>query len=246
MRKSIPTDAAAPKRRIAGGRWVLLVIACGVATGLWWGASPREEQPISRAEFASPLRVEARTGDGSDTGTRFYRERLSVADAVQEYSNLSRYSVANRGYIWFNELDATLHGLLSRFRLRRGVERLSRLELPEGYVEFPKAESELTPSLEAKPFAAGLSLAPPVAGMSIQAMNWSGAPTGASTGIKRGNVYAPPPGFVSTSPSERILQLWAALRNRGVELKPVEPGHRLKVVWHRRLKEEPAAEKSSP
>jgi hypothetical protein len=122
------------------------------------------------------------------------------------------------------------------------VERLSRLELPEGYVEFPKGESELTQTIEAKPFAAGLSLAPPVAGMSIQAMN----PSGVSNGIKPGNVYAPPPGFVSTSPSQRILQLWAALRNRGVELKPVEPGHRLKVVWHHRLKEEPAAGKSSP
>jgi hypothetical protein len=134
----------------------------------------------------------------------------------------------------------TLHGLLSRFRLRRVVDRVSRLDLPAGYLEFPKQESKLAPSLEAKPFAAGLSLAPPVAGMSIQTMIRAGA----STGVTR--MFEPPPGYVSTSPSERILQLWAALRNRGMELKPVEPGHRLKVVWHRRLKEETAAGKSSP
>ena len=237
MRKSIRTELVAPKRRSAGGRWVLLAIACVLAASLWWVASPREEPSISRAEFAPPLRIEARTGDGSDTGTRVYRDRLTVADAVQEYSNLCRYSVASPIYLWFNELDVTLHGLLTRFRLRRVVDRVSRLELPEGYVEFPKAESELTPSLEDKPFAAGLSLAPPMARMSIGTMIRAGGSSGVT------QIFEPPPGFVSTAPSQRILQLWAALRNRGVELKPVEAGHRLKVVWHRRIKEEAAPRK---
>ncbi len=241
MRKSIRTDVASSKLRRRCGRWVLWLGLGLVAAGVWRVAIPREEPPIRGVDFSPPPpRLEAWNGGASYNGNRFYRDRLTVAAAVQEYSELTHYAVANRGYIWFNELDVTLHGLLTRFRLRRGVERLSRLELPEGYVEFSKGESALTPSLEAKPFAAGLSLSPPVAGMSIATMIRAGGSGGVT------QIFEPPPGFVSTSPTERILQLWAALRNRGVELKSVEPGHRLKVVWHRRLKEATAAGKSSP
>lgn len=49
-------------------------------------------------------------------------------------------------------------------------------------------------------------------------------------------LHVPPAGYVSMTRSERILQLWTALRDRGVELKPLD-GHRLKGVWHRRLKD---------
>ncbi len=218
-------------RRLASLRWLLLaavgLTAVGLtAVGVWRIATVRDESPILAAEFSPPLSGEPWFAGSGGPLHPFYKSRLTIVDAVEEYSNLTYHRLEGRSSDWFNALDVPLHGFLTRLKLRRGVERLSRIDLPEGFLEFPKRHSDEKPLIEAKPFAAELSLAPPAAGMSVASL----------MSRKSDELYVPPAGYVAMTRSGRILQLWTALRDRGVELKPVE-GHRLKVVWHRRLKD---------
>ena len=185
------------------------------------------EPPKARSEFTGPLPFDSLKGDHSRHDLpRSFSRKLSIQAAISEYADLTGRSDTVPIVFWLRCKDDYFRRFLRIAGITRRIEAACKGNLPRGSIEFARQQNPDVTS-EPKSLAEGrVSLGYETAGIPASSWGWD-------------DPIFDTDHMVRESPSLRVLNLWAALRNEGVELLPVGT-NRIRAIWH------PTGSKSPP
>ena len=199
-----------PKRRDRRRLFLAIlfaVVAMTVTFTVFDFATPGSSK--NRSEFMCPLPIDSRRGRLPDL-PRTFSLKISITDAVSEYANLTGRSSLPTAVFWLRSKDDFCRRFLRKIGIAQGIESICKTKLPSGDIEFARQPKSRTD----KP----VSLNYETTEISSSVWRWT------SPSLDSDHL-------VFDSPSRRVLDLWEALRNEGVELQPVGT-NRIRAIWH--------------